>query len=122
MATARASRTPNPNAMKFTLDVALPAEIDVRAGDDSDDPFVSAVLGLEGVEAVFGVNDFVTVTRAADADWDPIVCGVEDAVCEHLADTGGTAGEDRVTAAQKLLREAASTPQPTPVEIRSDPS
>lgn len=122
MATARASRTPNPNAMKFTLDVVLPAEIDARAGDDPDDPFVAALLGLDGVEAIFGVNDFVTVTRAADAEWEPIVCAVEDAVCEHLADTGAATGEDRVTAAQKLLREAASTPPRTPVEIRSDPT
>lgn len=107
--------------MKFTLDVALPAEIDVRSGDDSDDPFTAAVIGLDGVEAVFGVNDFVTVTRATDAEWDPIVCAVEDAVCEYLAEAEDVEGADRVTAAQQLLREAASTPRPTPVQIRSDP-
>jgi len=33
---------------------------------------------------VFGVNDFVTVTRRPGAAWDPIVEGVQAAAAEHL--------------------------------------
>jgi hypothetical protein len=34
------------------------------------------------VASVFGVNDFVTVTREPGADWDPIVAAVTEAVKE----------------------------------------
>jgi len=33
---------------------------------------------------VFGVNDFVTVTREADAEWDPIVAAVQAAAASLL--------------------------------------
>jgi hypothetical protein len=84
MATATPAPTPNPNAMKFTLDTTLPAMINADAGTNADDPFVAAVVGLPGVANLFGVNDFVTVTRVAGAEWDPIVAGVQAAAAEHL--------------------------------------
>jgi Scaffold protein Nfu/NifU N terminal len=84
MATATPGPTPNPNAMKFTLDVTLPAMINTDAASGSDEPFAAAVLALPGVANLFGVNDFVTVTRAVGAEWDPIVAGVQAAAAEHL--------------------------------------
>ena len=84
MATAEPSPTPNPDAMKFTLDRTLPAMINVSQGEDTDDPFARAVLGAEGVAAVFATNDFVTVRRTAGADWDPIVAAVQAAAAAHL--------------------------------------
>jgi hypothetical protein len=105
--------------MKFTLDVTLPARIDTVRGVGGDSPFVEAVLGLGGVAAVFGVNDFVTVTREPDADWDTIVCAVEEAAAEHLDDaTGDVEVDDSVARARMLLRNAVSPPKPTAVEIR----
>jgi hypothetical protein len=59
MASAVPSPTPNPNAMKFTLDRTL-------------------------AESVFGVNDFVTISRTPGADWDPIVAAVLAAAERHL--------------------------------------
>jgi hypothetical protein len=84
VATAEPSPTPNPNALKFTLDRTLPEMINVKAGEPSDDPFVTAVLGADGVIAVFATNDFVTVSRADGADWDPIIAAVQAAAAEHL--------------------------------------
>jgi hypothetical protein len=85
MATASASPTPNPNAMKFTLDTKLPSTINYRDADAAaDDPFASAVFAAGGVQSVFGVNDFVTVTREPGADWDAIVAAVKDAAAQHL--------------------------------------
>lgn len=119
MATARARRTPNPDAMKFELDVALGRELDARAGDEPADELTAALLAIDGVAAVFGINDFVTVTRTAGADWDPIVCAVEEAVAELVRDEPAPEGEDRLRAARELLRGAAERPSPTPVELRS---
>ena len=84
MASAEPSPTPNPNALKFTLDRTLPEMINVKRGEDTDDPFTSAVLATHGVVAVFATNDFVTVSREDGADWDPIITAVKEAAADHL--------------------------------------
>lgn len=85
MASVHPSPTPNPDAMKFGLDVTLPAPFNVTSADDAaEHPFARAVFEGGGVEAVFGVNDFVTVTRRPGADWDGIVERVRAAAHEHL--------------------------------------
>ncbi|MGH9150638.1 MAG: NifU N-terminal domain-containing protein [Acidimicrobiales bacterium] len=119
MATAHASPTPNPNAMKFTLDVPLAATVEARAGATPDDPFARALVAIDGVESVYGVGTYVTVTRRAGADWGPIVCAVEEAAGQHLAAAGAADGPDKVEEARRLLREAMAPP-PTegPVRLR----
>ena len=82
MASAEPSPTPNPDALKFTLDITLGSMINLGAGDEPDTPFARAVLGTPGVANLFGVNDFVTVTRQPGADWDPISSRLRAA--EHL--------------------------------------
>jgi hypothetical protein len=84
MATAAVSTTPNPDALKFTLDVALPAMINVSSAAEASTAFEREVLAVPGVANLFGVNDFVTVTRVPGTDWDPIVDAVHLAVHEHL--------------------------------------
>ena len=69
MASASATPTPNPNAMKFTLDTKVPEDLEASA-------FGQEVLAIPGVASIFGVVDFITVTRNGDADWDPIVTAV----------------------------------------------
>jgi len=71
--------------MKFTLDTTLPAMFNFsNAEAAADQPFAAAVFAAGGVAAIFGVNDFVTVTRRADADWEPIVDAVREAAAAHL--------------------------------------
>ena len=85
MATAAPSPTPNPNALRFSLDVTLPGTVSASsAADAGDDPFISALVAIDGVASVFGTADFVTVTRRAGADWDDIVPAVQAAAAEHL--------------------------------------
>ncbi len=85
MASAEPSPTPNPNAMKFSLDVKLPGTLNVANADAAaGNPFAAAVFTIEGVQSLFGVNDFVTVTRKGGADWDVIIEGVKKAAGEHL--------------------------------------
>jgi hypothetical protein len=85
MATATPTPTPNPNALKFQLDVTLPEMMNVASATDAATPFQQAVLAAPGVASLFGVNDFVTVTRVEGADWGPIVDAVTAAAAEHLA-------------------------------------
>lgn len=107
--------------MKFTLDVTLPERLLAKRGDDVDDPFTQALLAVEGVASVFGVNDFVTVTRVSGADWDPIVCAVEDAAAAHLPAGSGGPSAEAVERARALLRDAVRGPAETGVEIQPGP-
>jgi hypothetical protein len=80
MASAKATPTPNPDAMKFTLDVTLPEMINVTSPAEASTDFTRALFAVPGVAGVFGVNDFVTVTRTPGADWAPIIAALEEAV------------------------------------------
>ena len=85
MATAVPSPTPNPNAMKFTLDRTLPESFNATSpGAAAGNPFAEELFAVEGVASVFGVNDFVTISRAPGADWAPIVDAVLVAAERHL--------------------------------------
>jgi hypothetical protein len=85
MAKVSASPTPNPDAMKFTLDTTLDESFNLANPDDAaGNPFAEAVFAAPGVVAVFGVNDFVTVRRQPGAEWSPIVAAVEAAAAAHL--------------------------------------
>jgi hypothetical protein len=85
MATADPSPTPNPNALRFTLDVVLDRTINVSSADAAaGDAFAEAVMAAPGVASLFGVNDFVTVNRTPGADWDTIIEAVQRAASEHL--------------------------------------
>ena len=107
--------------MKFTLDVTLPARIDTTRGEGTDTPFARAVLAVDGVASVFGVSNFVTVTRDPGTDWDAIVCAVDEAAAAHLGEKPGDPTEDEVALARKLLRDAVAPPKPSVVEIGLPP-
>jgi hypothetical protein len=87
--TVRYSPTPNPNAGKFTVSrpvVADPASRSFyNAEDAADHPLAAALFELEGVNSVFMVADFVTVTKAADAGWDRLVPEVQSVIERILA-------------------------------------
>ena len=104
--------------MKFTLDITLTDRIDTERGVGIGSDFTTALLAIDGVASVFGVNDFVTIMREPDAHWDPIVCAVEDAAAAHLTDAhSATPTTDAVAAARQLLRNAAVPPPKTAVDI-----
>lgn len=85
MATANPQPSPNPNALRFQLDVTLPGTLTFGSADEAaGDPFAAAVFAAPGVVSIFGVNDFVTVTRAPGASWDDIVPAVQEAAAAHL--------------------------------------
>lgn len=110
--------------MKFTLDVTLPRRIDTTRGEGTDLPFAEALLEISGVASVFGVNDFVTIIREPAAEWDPIVCSVEDAAATYLTADETSDDQpaiDEVAAARRLLRNAVAPPPKTPVDISRRP-
>ena len=78
--------TPNPNAAKFTLDrVIMTQGTTYRAPAAGAPAWAARVLGIAGVTQVFALNTFITVTKAADGDWNAVAPQVERALNEALA-------------------------------------
>lgn len=85
MANAEPQPSPNPNALRFQLDITLAGTLSAgSASEAAGNAFAAAVFTAPGVASIFGVNDFVTVTRTPGAEWDPIVEAVRAAAAEHL--------------------------------------
>jgi hypothetical protein len=72
----RPEPTPNPNAIRFALSSPV-------LGDKSRSfaspaaakgtPWAESLFALPGVASLFGMKDFLTVTKRPDASWDDIV-------------------------------------------------
>jgi hypothetical protein len=84
----RPQRTPNPNAMKFTLDRPVIEGTQSRsinsAADARGDRIAEPLFGIPGVVGVFMVADFVTVMKSAEASWDDLVPRVSAALLESF--------------------------------------
>lgn len=79
------STTPNPDAMKFTVDVPFEDMLNVTSLDDAAEiPVAKAIFEAGGVASVFAASDFVTVSRTEDGDWAQIEQAVRTAVAMHL--------------------------------------
>lgn len=79
--------TPNPATLKF-----LPGQTVLETGTAdfttieaaAASPLATAIFALDGVDGVFFGNDFVTVTKSADTEWDHIKPAILGAVMEHF--------------------------------------
>lgn len=77
----RAEATPNPNAMKFTANQVLfegSGSASFKKGDDTDHPLAKELLALDGVDNIFGYQDFVTVNKEMTANWDELLPKIEE--------------------------------------------
>jgi hypothetical protein len=88
MADVRVQSTPNPNAIKITVDRKLTdgkSKSYGSAGAAAADPVASKIFAVEGVQSVFVLNDFITVTKSAGTDWQQVADQVRAAVEAALA-------------------------------------
>ncbi|MFI0396218.1 NifU family protein [Paracoccus jiaweipingae] len=79
--------TPNPATLKFlpgqtVLDGAT-ADFP-EAGAASASPLATRIFAVRGVSGVFLGTDFITVTKADDAEWDHLKPSVLGAIMEHF--------------------------------------
>ena len=80
--------TPNPATIKF-----IPGQVILESGlkdyqsveDASESPLAQRLFGLQGVSGVFLANDFVSVSKADDTDWNMLKPMVMAALMEHLS-------------------------------------
>ena len=70
--------TPNPNAIKVTLNRRVAEQgATYRDQASADAEWAKQILGIPGVTQVFTVNNFISVTKRADGDWNVIGPQVE---------------------------------------------
>lgn len=80
--------TPNPNAAKFVVDRSLGDEgrtyFDAEAAEGH--ALAERLFAIDGVRALFMVDNFITVTKADEAAWDELVEPIRAAIEEELGD------------------------------------
>jgi Fe-S cluster biogenesis protein NfuA len=93
--------TPNPATLKF-----LPGQTVLEMGTadfpNADaagpSPLAGRVFGVKGVTGVFFGQDFVTVTKSDDVEWDHIKPGILGAIMEHFQSGDPVMAGDATTA------------------------
>lgn len=74
--------TPNPNAIKVNTSERVfegPASTSLKSGDHTEHPLARALLDIEGIDNIFVINNFVTISKHEAADWEAIIPQVEEA-------------------------------------------
>ncbi|WP_010650036.1 NifU N-terminal domain-containing protein [Oceanobacillus massiliensis] len=82
----RVEATPNPNAMKFTADKLIfegTNSVSVMPGNTSEYEIMNELMTIEEVENVFGYQNFITVNKKFDAEWDNLSPKVLDIIEKH---------------------------------------
>jgi len=82
-----ADPTPNPNAYKFTLDRTVSeggSQSFANAEQAAAHPLAARLFEIEGVKALFFLNNFITVTKDPAHGWDAIVPAVVEAIRDHF--------------------------------------
>lgn len=71
----RMEGTPNPNARKFTTDKLIfegTQSYSLMPGNTSEHEILNELMKIEGVDNVFGYQNFVTVNKFFDVEWDDL--------------------------------------------------
>jgi len=82
--------TPNPNAIKFTLDrpsTEGKAQTVREGTDPSESPLGSRLFALDGVTNVFLVSNFVSVTKDDATDWNALASLVIAEIEDHFGES-----------------------------------
>lgn len=82
----RVEETPNPNAIKFTTESLIfegTASVSVMPGDTSEHEIMNDLMKLDGVANVFGYQNFITVNKDFDAEWDGLIEKVKEIIQKH---------------------------------------
>ena len=79
--------TPNPSTLKFLpgREVLPDGSIDYKsAGEASNSPLAQALFDVDGVVGVFLSDDFITITKRDDKQWQLMKPGLLGVIMEHF--------------------------------------
>lgn len=81
--------TPNPNALKFVLNVPVKSTdsaIFRTHADASLVPLAAAIMKIDGVSEVYFSGKFITVTQTGAVLWDVLEASITTAIMAHMAE------------------------------------
>jgi len=81
--------TPNPNALKFVLNVPVKNEGKVtykNAAQCQHNPMAAALFTIPNITEVYFFDNYVTVTQDGNVDWDQIEEQIKKVILEYAAD------------------------------------
>ena len=81
--------TPNPNALKFVLNVPVKTQGKVTYKNASacvHNPMAAALFSIANITEVYFFDNYVTVTQDGNADWDQIEEQIKKVIMEYAAD------------------------------------
>ncbi len=72
--------TPNPHALKFTLNRTVATKGETYRGDPASvpAPWAKALLSIPGIVGVYGINNFISMNKKPDVEWDVIIPQAEE--------------------------------------------
>ena len=77
--------TPNPNAIKVTLNRVLAAHgTTYREHSTADAGWAQRLLEIPGVTQLFVLNDFISITKQPGSDWNDLGPRIEQVLRETL--------------------------------------
>ncbi|WP_226037681.1 NifU N-terminal domain-containing protein [Aquibacillus saliphilus] len=82
----RVEETPNPNALKFTTDSMIfegNNSISVMPGQTSEHKILNDLMNIDGVDNVFGFQNFITINKKFDAEWETLTQVVEEIISNY---------------------------------------
>jgi Fe-S cluster biogenesis protein NfuA len=89
--------TPNPATMKFVLNkMLLPNRIaefgDIASATKS--PLATELFGFPYVKSVFIMNNFVTITKQADVEWEDVIPTLKEFIKKYVQENGVVVSDD----------------------------
>ncbi len=78
--------TPNPNALKFVLNVPVKTEGNVtykNAKDCGDNVLAKAIFSISNISEVYFFDNYITVTQDGHADWDTLEDQIKKTILEN---------------------------------------
>ena len=85
MAEFRLENTPNPNTIKINIDQMIYAgTIEYQKSKTTSSEFANDAFAIDGVEGIFILKDFLTVTKAENSNFDDITAKVLDLINSYI--------------------------------------
>lgn len=80
--------TPNPNALKFIVNIPVRAEGNVtykNAGECNHNPLAKAIFNISNIKEVYFFDNYITVTQDGSTDWDELEEQIQKTILENIA-------------------------------------
>ena len=94
--TVYAEMTPNPQAMKFVVDILLCEKpIEYTSPEKAEENFLAKILfAFPGIKNVFILSNFITLTKEGSQDWYELIGEIREAIKNYFLNTNAPVQEN----------------------------